>query len=113
MLPTGRVKVLATSGEKRSPLMPQQPTFFESGMREVIATAWFAYYAPLKTPAPIMARLRAEFLRAVNQREVRQLLLQNGMYPIADEPDALLKTMREDTVRWKAIMKAVDFQAND
>lgn len=113
MLPTGRVKVLATSGEKRSPLMPQQPTFVETGLREVIATAWFAYYAPLKTPAPVMARLRAEFLRAVNQREVRQLLLQNGMYPIADGPDALLKTMREDTARWKAIMKAVDFQAND
>ncbi len=113
MLPTGRVKVLATSGDKRSPLMPNLPTFVEAGYKEVVATAWFAYYAPLKTPAPVVELLRAEFTRAVNKREVRQLLLQNGMYPVADGADALLKTMREDTARWTGIMKAVNFQANE
>ena len=113
MLPSGRIKVLATSGEKRSPLMPNLPTFVEAGQKDVIATAWFAYYAPLKTPKPVVDRLRAEFTRAVNSREVRQQLLQNGMYPVGDNADALLKTMREDTARWAGIMKAVNFQAND
>ncbi|MEJ8845873.1 tripartite tricarboxylate transporter substrate binding protein [Variovorax rhizosphaerae] len=113
MLPSGRVKVLATSGDKRSPLMPSLPTFVEAGYKDVIATAWFAYYAPAKTPKPIVEQLRAEFMRAVNTREVRQQLLQNGMYPTGDTADALLKTMREDTTRWATIMKAVDFQAND
>ncbi|MDM0079834.1 tripartite tricarboxylate transporter substrate binding protein [Variovorax sp. J31P179] len=113
MQPGGRVKVLATSGEKRSPLMPDLPTFTEAGLKDVVATAWFAYYAPLKTPQPIVDKLRAEFTRAVNSREVRQQLLQNGMYPVGDGPEALLKTMREDTARWGGIMKAVNFQAND
>lgn len=113
MLPTGRAKVLATSGEKRSPLMPNLPCFVEAGYKDVVATAWFAYYAPLKTPQPVIDKLRAEFTRAVNAREVRQLLLQNGMYPIADGSEALLKTMREDTARWAGIMKAVNFQATD
>ncbi|SCX61743.1 tripartite tricarboxylate transporter substrate binding protein [Variovorax sp. EL159] len=113
MLPSGRVKVLATSGEKRSPLMPNLPSFVEAGYEDVVATAWFAYYAPLKTPPATIEKLRAEFTRAVNAREVRQQLLQNGMYPIADGSEALLKTMREDTARWTAIMKAVNFQAND
>ena len=113
MLPSGRVKVLATSGEKRSPLMPSLPSFVEAGYRDVVATAWFAYYAPLKTPRPIVDKLRAEFTRAVNTRAVRQQLLANGMYPIADDADTLLRTMREDTARWGAIMKAVNFQAND
>lgn len=113
MLPSGRVKVIATSGEKRSPLMPAMPTFVESSLKDVVATAWFAYYAPLKTPKPVLDQLRAEFTRAVNSREVRQQLLQNGMYPVADGPEALLRTMREDTARWAAIMKAVNFQAND
>ena len=44
---------------------------------------------------------------------MRQQLLQNGMYPVGDGSDALLKTMREDTARWAGIMKAVNFQAND
>ena len=113
MVPGGRVKVLATSGEKRSPLMPNLPTFVESGLKDVVATAWFAYYAPQKTPKPVLDQLRDEFTRAVNSREVRQQLLQNGMYPVGDGPEALLKTMREDTARWAAIMKAVNFQAND
>ncbi|MGJ7528715.1 Bug family tripartite tricarboxylate transporter substrate binding protein [Variovorax sp. GB1P17] len=113
MLPSGRVKVLATSGEKRSPLMPNLPTFVEGGYKDVVATAWFAYYAPLKTPPATIDKLRAEFTRAVNAREVRQQLLQNGMYPVGDGSEALLKTMREDTARWAGIMKAVNFQAND
>jgi len=113
LLPSGRVKVLATSGDKRSPLMPNLPCFVEGGYKDVVATAWFAYYAPLKTPQPIVEKLRAEFTRAINSREVRQQLLQNGMYPVGDNSDALLKTMREDTARWAGIMKAVNFQAND
>ena len=113
MLPTGRVKVLATSGDKRSPLMPQLPSFVESGYKDVVATAWFAYYAPLKTPPATAEKLRSEIIRAVNSRDVRQLLLQNGMYPVADGPEALVKTMREDIARWAGIMKAVNFQAND
>ncbi|MBU1360478.1 MAG: tripartite tricarboxylate transporter substrate binding protein [Gammaproteobacteria bacterium] len=113
MQPSGRVKVLATSGEKRSPLMPSLPTFVESGYKDVVASAWFAYYAPLKTPKPIVDKLREEFTRAVNSREVRQMLVQNGMYPVGDGADALVKTMRDDTTRWAGIMKAVGFQAND
>lgn len=113
MLPSGRVKVLATSGEKRSPPMPAVPTFVELGYKDVIAAAWFSYYAPARTPKPVVDRLRAEFTRAVNSREVRQQLLVNGMYPVGDGPDALLKTMREDTARWGRIMRAVNFQVND
>ncbi|MBB3175757.1 tripartite tricarboxylate transporter substrate binding protein [Variovorax sp. Sphag1AA] len=109
----GRVKVLATSGEKRSPLMPDLPTFVEAGLKDVVATAWFAYYAPAKTPQPIVDKLRAEFSRAVNSPEVKQQLLQNGMYAVNDDANTLLKTMREDTARWAVIMKAVNFQAND
>ena len=113
MLPSGRIKVLATSGEKRSPPMPAIPTFAELGYKDVIAAAWFSYYAPARTPKPVVDRLRAEFARAVNSREVRQQLLVNGMYPVGDGPDALLKTMRDDTARWGRIMRAVNFQAND
>lgn len=113
MLPSGRVKVLATSGARRSPPMPDIPTFVELGFKEVIASAWFSYYVPAKTPKPVVERLRSEFLKAVNSREVRQQLLLNGMYPVGDGPDALLKTMREDTERWGRIMKATNFVATE
>lgn len=59
------------------------------------------------------SRSRAEFLRAVNSREVRQQLLVNGMYSVGDGPDALLKTMREGTERWGRIMRAANFSVTD
>jgi tripartite-type tricarboxylate transporter receptor subunit TctC len=113
MLPSGRVKVLATSGVKRSPPMPAIPSFTELGFPDVVASAWFSYYAPAKTPTPVVDRLRAEFAKAVNSREVRQQLIVNGMYPVGDGPEQLLKTMREDTERWGKIMKATNFVATD
>jgi tripartite-type tricarboxylate transporter receptor subunit TctC len=113
MLPSGRVKVLATSGVKRSPPMPAVPSFTELGLPDVVASAWFSYYAPAKTPKPVVDKLRAEFARAVNSREVRQQLIVNGMYPVGDGPEQLLKTMREDTERWGKIMKATNFVATD
>ncbi len=113
MLSSGRVKVLATSGARRSPPMPAVPTFVELGYPEVIASAWFPYYAPARTPKAVLERLRSEFSRAVNSRQVRQQLLVNGMYPVGDGPEALLKTMREDTARWGRIMKATNFVATD
>ena len=113
MLPTGRIKVLATSGTRRSPPMPAIPTFVELGYQDVVATAWFAYYAPARTPPAIVERLRTEFLKAVSSREVRQQLLVNGMYPVGDGPDALLATMREDTERWGRIMRATNFRASE
>jgi len=113
MLPTGRVKVLATSGAKRSPPMPAVPCFVEVGYKDVVASAWFAYFAPAKTPAVVLDKLRFEFMRAVNSREVRQQLLVNGMYPVGDGPEATMRTLREDTARWARIMKATQFVATD
>jgi tripartite-type tricarboxylate transporter receptor subunit TctC len=113
MLPTGRVKVLATSGEQRSPPMPAIPTFVELGYRDVIAAAWFSYYAPAGTPKPVINQLRTSFAKAVSSREVRQQLLVNGMYPVGDGPEQLVKTMRDDTERWARIMRATHFTAAD
>ena len=113
MQPSGRVKVLATSGTRRSPPMPGVPTFVELGYRDVVASAWFSYYAPRKTPRPVLDKLRAEFARAVNSREVRQQLLLNGMYPVGDGPEELARTMKLDTARWGQVVKATGFVATE
>ena len=51
--------------------------------------------------------------RRFNSREVRQQLLLNGMYPVGDGPDELIKTMRADTVRWGQVVKATNFVATE
>jgi tripartite-type tricarboxylate transporter receptor subunit TctC len=113
LLATGRVKVLAASGARRSPPMPTIPTFSELGYPEVVVSAWFAYFAPARTPKPVVDKLRAAFTTAVNSREVRQQLLVNGMYPVGDGPEALLDTLRNDTERWGRIIRATNFVPSD
>ena len=113
MLETGRVKALATSGVTPSELLPKLPCFAQSGYKDVVATAWFSYYAPAGTPKPVVEQLRAEFIRAVQAPNVQKLLLANGMVPVGVGADEMVATMHEDSARWGAIMKATHFQAND
>jgi tripartite-type tricarboxylate transporter receptor subunit TctC len=93
--------------------MPGVPTFTEMDFPEVQASAWFGYFAPVKTPKPVLDKLRAEFLKAVNTREVRQQLLVNGMYPVGDGPEQLTRTLQADTARWAQVVKATNFKAAD
>ena len=92
-------------------LPPEHPTLPSllraAGYRTALAGKWHLGYPPAFGP------LRSEFLKAVNSREVRQQLVINGMYPVGDGPDALLKTMRDDTERWGRIMRATHFSASD
>lgn len=107
-----RVKVLATSGSKRSPFLSDVPTFKELGFPAVQASAWFSYLAPAKTPLAVMAKLRTEFNKAVNSREVRQQLLAAGMYPVGGTPEELTKLIQTDSAKWANVVKQTGFVAN-
>ncbi len=111
-LQSGKIKVLATSGQKRSPFMPAIPTFVELGYPSVTATAWFSYLAPKGTPIKILDRLNAEFNKAIQSREVRAQLLSNGMYPVGGTRAELAQTMKVDYAHWGQVVKATGFEAN-
>jgi len=104
--PDGYTLLLGTAG---------MMTMFPSAYKKLgyDATAWFSYYAPARTPPAIVDRLRSEFLRAVNSREVRQQLIVGGMYPVGAGAEALAKTMCDDTERWGRIMRATNFSASE
>lgn len=109
---SGRGKVLASSGSKRSPLMPAVPTFAELGHKDVLASSWMAFYAPAGTPDAVIGRLHDALSKAVNNREVRRQLLLNGLYPIGDGPAQLRETMTRESRRWGEVIKAVGFAAS-
>lgn len=109
---SGRGKVLASSGSKRSPMMPAVPTFAELGYPDVLASSWMAFFAPAGTPRPVIARLHDALLKAVNTREVRRQLLLNGLYPIGDGADELRNTIKQESQRWGEVIKAIGFAAS-
>ena len=82
----GRVRAIAVSEPQRSPQFPDTPTFAELGMPEVNLYAWFALAAPAGTPAPIIARLNAETIRALSTPEAKERLNNLGFESPAMTP---------------------------
>ena len=67
-------------------------------------TAWFAAYAPAKTPKPIIDKLNAAFREALKDKDVSEKLLAAGIEPEASSPDELRKFQAAETEKWKKIV---------
>jgi tripartite-type tricarboxylate transporter receptor subunit TctC len=109
---TGKIRILGSSGSARSPLLPEVPTFVESGLAGVEGTAWFAVYAPAKTPDATIRQLNAAINKALAVPEVRERLVKLGLEPSGGTPAELAKRMADDTARWAPIVKASGFKAD-
>jgi tripartite-type tricarboxylate transporter receptor subunit TctC len=101
----GKLKGFAVSGSKRSPLAPDLPTIDESGLKGYELTAWFAAYAPAKTPMPIIEKLNAAFREALADKDVSSKLLAAGIEPEASTPDELRKFQAVETQKWDKIAR--------
>ena len=109
---SGRIRILGTSGTSRSPLLPEVPTFAESGMAGVQGTAWFAVYAPAKTPEATIRQLNAAINKALAAPEVRERLGKLGLEPTGGSAAELVARMAQDTARWSPVVKASGFRAD-
>jgi len=99
----GKLKGFAVSGLKRSSLAPDLPTIDEAGLKGYELTAWFAVYAPAKTPKPVIDKLNAAFREALADKEVSSKLLAAGIEPEASTGDELRKFQAAETQKWKQI----------
>jgi tripartite-type tricarboxylate transporter receptor subunit TctC len=98
-LKAGKVKVLAISGERRSPLLPDVPTFSELGFKDMDIGAWYAFFAPAGTPREVVSRLNAAVATMLTNPEfVERHLAPQGMLPMnltTDQVAALMRTEGE------------------
>src|SRR5262249_24201073 len=100
----GKLKGFAVSGLKRSPLAPNLPTLSESGLPGYDLTAWFAAFAPAKTPKLVVDRLNAAFREALADKDVASKLLAAGIEPEANSPDELKAFVIAETAKWAKIV---------
>ncbi|KGH29154.1 MULTISPECIES: tripartite tricarboxylate transporter substrate binding protein [Comamonas] len=94
------VNLLAVTGEKRSPLLPNVPTAQESGVKGFVASSWNALAAPSRTPAPVIARLNKEINAAVNNPEVAKKLRELNVQAQASTPEQTAKLLQSEIKRW-------------
>ena len=100
-----RLRVLGITSDKRSPQMPDVPTFAESGYADLVTGSWYAVWLPAKTPEAVVSRLNTEIVRIVNLPDVRNRIIELGGVPIGGsraEMDAFQKT---ESARWAKVVK--------
>ena len=101
----GKVKVLAISGEKRSTLMPQVPTFTEAGYKDLNIGAWYAFLAPAQTPPAVVAKLNAAVATMLSSPEfVDQQLVPQGMSAMNMTPTQFGAHIKSETERMTRII---------
>lgn len=101
----GKLNALAVGSPKRHPVAPNVATFDELGVKGVEVDLWYAFFAPAKTPAPVVAKLNTELAAIIRSSEVRELLSRAGMDASASTPDDLNTIVLKDYPRWGAVIK--------
>lgn len=108
----GKLRALAVGGLKRSPTLPDVPTVAEAGIPTYQSFGWFGLMAPAKTPKPILQKLHAATVAAVNSPDIGQKFLQLGVDPVTNSPEEFAKFVADQFQRYKAAVKELGIQAD-
>jgi len=101
----GRVRGLATTGRKRSTIMPDMPTVAEAGVPKYEMSIWLGIMAPKGTPAPIVARLNEEIRKIVSRPEVRDAWAKQGAFPMIMSTNEFTQFLDADIAQWATVVK--------
>ena len=102
---SGRLRLLATAGEKRSPAFPDTPTMTESGFPGVISTGWGGLLAPGGTPQDIVQKAARDTARGLTAPDVRERLAALGADPTPSAPEEFGAWMKAETEKWTRVVK--------
>ena len=102
---SGKVRIVAVTGSKRDPQVPEVPTLKESGV-PMEATAWFAMYGPANMNPDALKRIESAMGRAIKQPNVREQLHRLGYDPVGSTSTELAAAQRADLARWEKPIKA-------
>jgi tripartite-type tricarboxylate transporter receptor subunit TctC len=108
----GKVRILATSGERRSAVLPDVPTFKESGYPGIVASGWFAMYAPARTPAASIDAINRALNKALAHPEVLDRFGRLALEAGGGSPADLRALEQASTARWAPVVKATGFRAD-
>jgi len=101
----GRVRILAVTSTKRSPVFPSVPTVADT-YKGFTAVTWYGILAPAGTPAPIVAKLNTEINKALKDPAVREAIGKDGGEVLGGTPQQMADLMKSDHAAWGAVVKA-------
>jgi tripartite-type tricarboxylate transporter receptor subunit TctC len=102
----GKLRALATTGDKRAPAAPDLPTVAEGGLPGFEVTVWYGVLAPAGTPPAVLGRLHADIVKALGQKDIRERFAALGAEPRHNTPDEFAAFVKADLGKWAAVVKS-------
>ena len=102
---SGRLRALGVSSLKRVKLAPELPTISESGVTGYEGSAWYGVVAPALTSRAIVARLNADILRVLQQPEILERLLSQGVEVVGSSPKDFAQFIKSEVTKWSRVVK--------
>jgi tripartite-type tricarboxylate transporter receptor subunit TctC len=102
---SGRLKVLAQTTSTRSPLLPDVPTYQEAGYKALAIEQWQGVFLPAGTSKEIVARLRAEIVKALAEPTVIERFAQSGLETVGDTPEQFAAVVRRDYEKYGRLVR--------
>ena len=111
---SGKLRALATTGEKRPPALPDTPTLDEQGIKSYPTYSWWGLYGPAGMPRPVVDRMNAELAKAVRSPDVMQKFVEQiHLEVLASSPEEFAAFHKAEQERWFKVIKENDIKATD
>ena len=102
---SARLRALAVTGEKRTPIVPELPTVAEAALPGYAVTSWYGLLAPAGTPPEIVSRLNTETINAMRAPDMKERLAAEGADPMAGSSAAFAALLKTEIAKWSAVVK--------
>ena len=110
---SGRLRAVAVSTAKRTPILPDVPTVAEAtGLKSYEVDSWYAAFAPAKTPGDVIERVNHDLAAVLARADVKAKLLEQGAEAAPSTPQALAKRVHREIAEWQALVKRVPIEAD-
>lgn len=107
----GRLKALAVTGPKRTPVAPEVPTVAESGFPGFEVTSWYGLLVPARTPERAVRILYEEAQKVMQLPDMREQIARQGLEIALKDPKEFAERIRQETVAWAKVVKAAGIRA--
>jgi tripartite-type tricarboxylate transporter receptor subunit TctC len=108
----GTLQLLAQTTAKRSPALPDVPTFEEAGIKGLVSDQWLGVFVPQGTPANIVSRLNTAVGAALTDPAIKKNLEDSAQEPIGGNAEAFAKLVRDDHSKFEKLVKELDIRVN-
>ena len=109
---SGKLRALAITSDKRSPLLPEVPTLAESGVTGANVYSWQAIAAPRGLPADVKSRLHAALSAALADKSIKERFVDVGFEIVGNTPEQFASFQAAEFVRWKRVIETRGIKAD-